>query len=261
MKSMLILASILLMPLAQSAGDRPFAPIGKWTLAGEDGRCTLSRNFSNGGANVTLVFEPLPRTGKLDVNLHSGESGTAFARARGSIDGGKSRDLEAFATAGDSHRIDRLNAERADFAAAAANDTFVLNLPTRRMTFSIPKFANALAALDGCERALSENVGLSAAEVAAIAREAAFPQMLYRVYDGYQRDAAAADLEDEARARYIVASDGAVIECGLTHKAKDERLNRQSCGLLSGPKFTAARDAAGKPVKGIIFERSRWNRR
>jgi len=264
----LAVAVLIVSPTTAQGATPMLAPSGKWAVEGEDGRCILSRSFGEGAGSITLAIEPQPLKPQVDLALKTVDRGAPFTRTASAVsfddgDAPVATELESFDSTDGIPRVRRLSILRPALDRAARSGSITVTLEARSPArLSLAQFPAALAALDRCERAIVENVGLTPAQTAQIVHPAVPPRMLFHVYGGYAKDAEQGDLEDESVSRYIIDAKGKVTSCGVIHRALTPFLNNGACVYASTPlKFTPAKDAAGKPVIGLYFDRNRWSRR
>jgi len=258
--------------IAAPVGPNPPAialtPSGKWTVEGNDGRCILSHGFTASAETVTLAIEPLPLSPTIELSLKTTSRVGAYVRKPSSLDfdDGQSPlapDMESFDSTDGIHRVHRVSIRRVDLDRASTHGTMtVTSAETGELQLTLPQAPQALAALDRCVRTIIDNVGLAPSDAAKIAQPPKPPVMLFRVAEGYARNAEQGDLEDEAVSRYLIDAKGVATACGVIHAAQSQFLNNGTCTFMAmkGFNFSPARDAAGKPVNGLFFERNRFRR-
>lgn len=256
-------------PVSPTPPAMALMPSGKWSVEGNDGRCILSHDFTAGTDGVTLAIEPLPLSSTIELSLKTTARLGTYVRKPSSLgfDDDQSAiapDMESFDSTDSIHRVHRVSIRRVDLDRASARGTMtVTSAETGELHLALPQAPQALAALDRCVRAIIDNVGLAPADAARIVQPPKPPMMLFRVADGYARNAEQGDLEDEAISRYLIDAKGVATACGVIHAAQSQALNNGTCTFMGmkGFNFSPARDADGKPVSGLFFERGRWHRR
>lgn len=261
---LLALTVLILAPSPMNAsGPPPLLPAGKWAMSGENGRCILSRTFSEGSQPITLSIEPLPLDDRLDLIVKTRQRTGRVVGRWASIELGGAvvkKRLFSFDSSDGIHRVHRLEVVRNDLNHAGQSGMVRLaGLDDTGKTFALPGLGPALEVLHQCEQAIIENVGLSKEEIQAIERHAKEPQVLTGYGPKYYELSANGDLEDVAISRYIVSSDGKAGNCGIIHAAKSDWLNQRACSGWP-EKFRPATDRNGKKVRGLYFERIRWMR-
>lgn len=243
-------------------------PSGKWTVEGNDGRCVLSHDFSAGANTVTLTIEPLPLSPAIMLSLKTTDRGGAYVRKPSTLgfDDGQptiAQDMESFDSTDGIHHVHRVSIKRVDLDRASAHGMMtVASTETGELHLTLPQAPQALAALDRCVHTIIDAVGLAPVDAAKIAQPPKPPMMLFRVSGDYARNAEQGDLEDEAISRYLIDAKGVATACGVIHAAQSQFLNNGACTFMGmkGFNFSPARDAEGKAVSGIFFERNRWLR-
>lgn len=246
-----------------------YLPQGSWTMAGEDGRCVLSRTFASGQSSIVLKIEPMllgsvaqlsvldgARTGKMSSEKI--RLGTAAGQQIEQFD------AESFDSRDGVNRVRRMWVSRDLLDRAAASGSLVVT--SRRasdgsMQLPLPQLKQGMAVLRQCEQAILETVGLPKGELALIAQQAKVPPMMIRRTADEIAEQSRGDQEDFAVARWIVGADGRATSCGLVHRAQSPVLNGQACHAWGPLRFEAAKDSAGKPVRGLAFTIERWHPR
>lgn len=254
--------------IALAANEAPstFTPSGKWQLVGDDGRCTLHRDFVSGTKKLHLSIEVMTLDNSLELVLKT-EAHTNTVRIKpGKVDFTDGRPTEAvfvetLGTSDGQAQIDRFTVSKDQFARAIATRRIAINFGGRSVQLDLPDLEPAVKYLGNCENALVQSVGVPPEEVAAIARPAKKPPLLIRYGPEYFDLVRKGDPEDVAVSRSIVSPEGKLIQCALVHRAASSALNGQACHDWGPLQITPAQDKDGKKVRGIIFERRRWVQR
>lgn len=261
----LAIATLLVGPGPINAAEpSPLLPSGKWVMSGDNGRCTLSRDYVDHGEPVTLSIESLALDENMDLTVRTRRRTSEVVGRWTKIGFGsaivKSR-IFSFDSADGTHRVHRFQVDRDDINRAAQGATIMLmGLDDADKNLAVPLLGRALGILNECEQAIIENVGLSKEEVRAIAQPPKEPQTLWRLDKSYFELSAKGDLEDVAISRYIIEADGRAGSCGLIHLAKSDWLNHRACQGFP-EKFQPAVDKNGHKVRGLFFTGARWQRR
>ena len=243
-----------------------FAPSGPWAIKGDDGRCLLSRSFSDGADTLTVQFEGWPSLWNLEMSIAdthrggryvTGETDLRLADDKPPIAG---RVFESFDSTDGVHRVHQGSVGRAEMPriAAAGAVTFAPEAG-HYVTIEMPKLGGAFAVLKQCEDALFASSGLPIEALAAMKTMPMQRDVDYTRQPVTMTRADAGDLEDVGFASITVSPAGAPTACNILHRAKSDVLNATLCEGMKH-KFDPARDAAGRPVAGVVFVVERWQR-
>lgn len=251
---------------ANEAEPSTFTPSGKWQLVGDDGRCTLHRDFTRGAEKLHLSIEVLTLDNSLELVLKT-EAHTSAVRIKpGKVDFTDGRPtaavfVETLGTSNGQAQIDRFTVSKDQFARAFATRRIAIKFDTRSVQLDLPDIEQAMKYLGDCESVLVQSVGIPPDEIGAIALHAKKPPLLTRYGPEYFDLARKGDPEDVAVSRSIVSSEGKVIQCALVHQAVSSALNAQACHDWGPLRIVPAQGKDGKKVRGIIFERKSWIQR
>lgn len=262
------LVALTAIPIAPSSAEPPaaFAPSGAWRISGDDGRCLLSRGFSDGTNAIAVQLEAWPTFGNLMLSVTDtnrlgtyviGDTDLRFADGQPPV---THRMMESFDSTDGVHRVHQGTIDRKEVARIAEDGAVTLAPDgSRYVTLRIPKLAGAVAVLAQCENLLLASAGLSVDQIKAIRTMPLQRGIDYTRLPASIAQASKGDLEDVGFAAIVVSPAGRPTACNILHRAKSDVLNAELCEGMKA-KFDPARDARGQPVIGIDFVLRRWER-
>ncbi len=243
-----------------------FAPSGAWRVSGDDGRCLLSRSFSDGTNAIAVQLEAWPSFINLMLSVTDtnrlgtyviGDTDLRFADDKPPV---THRMMESFDSTDGLHRVHMGTIDRKEVARIA--DVGAVTLApdgSHYISLQIPKLAGAVAVLAQCENLLLASAGLSVDQIKAMKT---MPMQLgidYTRLPASITQASKGDLEDVGFAGIVVSPAGRPTACNILHRAKSDVLNGELCEGMRA-KFDPARNAQGQPVAGVVFVIRRWER-
>lgn len=268
------MARIALAALTAMASSSPslaqtppvFAPSGPWTVKGDDGRCLLSRSFSNGTDTLTVQIEGWPSFWNLEMSIADTHRGGGYVTGNTDLRPADDkppithRMFESFDSSDGIHRVHQGDVGWAELPRiAAAGALTVAPDGGHYVTIQMSRMVGAVAVLQQCEDALLANSGLPVEALAAMKTMPMQKDVDYTDLPVTAAKAKTGDLEDVGFASITVSATGKPMACNILHRAKSDVLNTALCEGMKH-KFDPARDAAGKPVPGVVFVVERWNR-
>lgn len=260
----LIAAAILVAPAASASQPPVHSPTGKWVVDNAPDQCLLSREYGSADHPLTIVFEKLPMTDRVNFYLLK-------QNGREDWDNGNAeiiptghdltpRQFRAY-TIGSVRKIDiQLNT---DVIAEAARDGS-LSIQIRgeaNDSFAVPTLDAAFAALDNCALDLGRIWGVPADQQRLMAKPANPVESLRSLFspDDYPRAAQLKGETGRTKVRLMIDETGAVTACALTRPSGSPTLDETACRLmLKRARFRPALDVHGKPISSVYVTSIEW---
>jgi hypothetical protein len=260
------LVGILATPLSAEP-PALFAPTTPWAVNGDDGRCRLSRTFSDGARLIELTLEEMPLALNLRLSLRDTDRAGKYVlsdtdlRFDDSQPPVRKRMIESFDSIDGIHRVHAASIGRKELDRVSAAGALTLAPHGHDyVSLRMPNLAGALSVLNRCEDVVIGSAGLTPEQLRAI------KTMAWPIVHGeskppaYITHADKGDLEDIALAGVTVSPAGLPTDCKMIHRAKSSTLDGDLCAHALAQKYDPALDAQGHPITGIYFAVRTWQR-
>jgi TonB family protein len=267
-RSVLLLASLGVAPLAAAAETGIWTPAGPWQLDQQPDQCTLQRPFQSGEQRLVMQVQPnlystahafklasesalgATRSGNIDFTLgtHAPHQGYGAIEATA---GGRERVL--LWTTGKEFSFPDIVADE-QTARLASEGGFAATMQWQGAR-------KAFAALRDCQDKVAAAKGEDAAARRAYRRELepAGNAGRWVTYADYPRKAERDRRQGLTAFRLTVDRGGSVTRCEITQSSGSAILDERTCGLLmQRARFTPALDANGVAVGATYSNRVDW---
>jgi len=260
--SIAILLAQMTAAAAPAAPPTLMTPTGPWNVEFADSMCLLSRPYEK-DRTTNLIIKPAMVGTNLEIIV------TKATTAIGNVRGGKvDLKISDGAPVADA-RFTAYSTAKARLVRIGAGDTIALeNLrgtlsidagKESRHLFALTGIERALPILSQCIRQLRAIYKVSEAEMAAIVTPAVGDTVSLFSPNDYPKESLANDQFGTVGALLWVDITGRVSSCEIIESSAARPLQEATCNIVKRrARFTAGKDAAGKPVRAPFFFRIRW---
>lgn len=246
------------------AADVALQPAKPWVLDYADAQCAAGRDFGDPQKPVTLIIRPAPEGDTYELQLIRKRPGPASAEEdEGSVDfglGPRKAWVLHFGSVAAKLDIYQYRITAADMQQAQSASTITLrNAHGPNVSLSLTSMPALLNGLTQCNSDLRVywNVGKAGFKAATPAKGD-----LRGIFTGadYPDDAARESKQGTAQFLLFIDAAGKVAGCHVLIPSGVPLLDAMGCQVIrQRAKFTPARDASGKPVRGsVVTPRVSW---
>jgi TonB family protein len=244
----------------------PLQPTGKWVVDYAADQCILSRDYGTQARPLTLVFEKVPLTSSVGLNVIEGSRRADMNSGKGRIDPAgddpKPANFLAYTVAKGDLRMISSGVDRSVVRNAARDGQIAIDLPGEvDEVFAVPNLAAAFAALDDCALDLGRSWGIPIEQQKLLASPPAPSEPLNKVFspDDYPAVAQRADEMGRIKVRVAVDANGKPTSCTLSRASGSKSLDEATCRILmKRTQYVPARDAQGHPLASYFVTTVAW---
>lgn len=240
--------------------DAPLKPLGKWQVDWGDTACLAVQSYGDAQAPTIFAFKPSLNGDLIRVMITRKGPYQAAAHFPVTLD-----DVKTTALGFRPPKTDRetfwINIPRTDFNRLAAMPA--VPIKGRKLDLTIPTtgFPAAIKALDTCNANLRAHWNADeAGEARIVSKPVALvpPGKLLNNQD-YPDQAVFEGRDGSTGVSLLIDETGAIKDCVVEHASGVATLDVQTCNMVKQRgKFSAAKDASGKPIKSRMTYRFRW---
>lgn len=257
MLDLLLAAAASIVPLP---ADVPLKPAGKWNVDWGATNCLAIQTYGDANKPTALAFKP-----SLDgdvIRLMVSRKGPYFSAAHFEVMvGDRKTTALGFTPRKSGSQIFWINIARNDFDRLAAGPALAIKGRSLDLTVATTGFAAAAAAMDKCNTDLRSHWNADDAGEARINTKAMalVPPARLIESDDYPSQAMFEGRDGTTAISLLIDEAGAIKDCVVEQASGVASLDAQTCILIhQRGKFSAAKDAAGKPIKSRLTYRFRW---
>lgn len=240
--------------------DAPQMPLAKWRVDWGDTNCLALQDYGDAKKPTTFALKPSLDDDVIRVMISRKgpyQNASHFDVKFGDV---KTTAL-GFTPPKSGMEIFWINIPRADFDRLVSAPALEIKGRRLDLTLSTQGFAAAVAVMDQCNTDLRAHWNADEAGQARIAAKPVAlvsPWKLVRSGD-YPDQAISEGRDGSTGVSLLIDEHGAIKDCVVEHASGVATLDAQTCIMIKQRgKFSAAKDAQGKPVKSRVTYRFRW---
>ncbi|MEH3047398.1 energy transducer TonB [Sphingomonas adhaesiva] len=255
------------MLLAAAAAPLRLEPSGKWIVDYGSNGCLLARAYGKGADDVTLAWRVLPASDRADLLVNRRMSKDVRRRSTVTIslppNPPQTVSFDAFSYGDEDKRRYRISVDTAIFAAVVPDAVLTIEpLHEPALQFPVGGLAKAWSAVMECNTTLLKRWGLDPAELARVVTPARAVGSLadWITFDDYPAEARKRGEFGETAILWTIGIDGQIETCRTVNSSGSDALDNAACDAIRRRgRYTAARDAAGKPIRSVQTRRVDWS--
>ncbi len=240
--------------------DAPQMPLGKWRVDWGDTNCLALQNYGEAAKPTTFGFKP-----SIDgdvIRLMVSRKGPYYPPAHFEVTVGDIKTTAlTFTPKKSGIQIFWINIPRTDFNRLAIEPAMQIKGRKLELHLSTLGFAEASAAIEKCNTDLRTHWNADdAGKARIVVRPVALisPVKLVKSED-YPSQAIMEGRDGTTGVSLLLDETGAIKDCVVERSSGVATLDAQTCLMIQQRgKFSAAKDADGKPIKSRLTYRFRW---
>lgn len=241
------------------------SPTGPWVIDYAQSMCVLSREYAAGTQKLTLGFRPAPLGDSFRVALLFEDPSKKVTRGKAQVRLDRQAAIEAPFVRGpvkiEGVQIVAVDATRDQLAALGQTKALGITTGDLTVELALDEAAEALEALDACEKDLLVTWGMDPKIVASLASHPTQARGLISLFspDDYPREAMRKKEQGTVGARIKVSKTGKVSDCTIIESSGSRPLDEKTCQIFhSRARFRPALTKDGVAVESIALQRIRW---
>lgn len=245
---------------AAPPADAPRMPLGKWRVDWGDTNCLALQTYGDAKKPTTFAFKPSLNGDVIRVMI-SRKGGYQNAAHFDVKLGDVATTALGFTPRKSGMEVFWINIPRADFDRLIGAPALAIKGRRLDLNLSTQGFAAAVTAMDKCNTDLRAHWNADeAGETRIAAKPVALVSPWKLVKSGDYPDQAIFEGRDGSTGvSLLIDEQGAIKDCVVEHASGVATLDAQTCIMIrQRGKFSAAKDAQGKPIKSRVTYRFRW---
>lgn len=242
---------------------KPIEPSSKWIVDFGDNRCVAQRTYGEAAKPVYLLLKASAIGEGLQLSVAvKGPNGYGVQeKAKLTLGGGEPLELWQLRYGIDKRQVRTVNLAKADVERLARATE--LRWDTANLDYSLPlgPMKNLVKVMEECRAGLGEYWNATPEKVATLKQEPRTERPIVKLFksDDYPSQAVFAGQSGTAKVIALVDEQGKLVDCMIVETSGIAVLDVQTCLIMhQRGKFLPAIGADGKPTKGVIAQRIRW---
>lgn len=247
----------------QSASAEPLQPTGKWVVDFGDNRCVAQRIYGDAAKPVYLLLKASAIGEGLQLSVAvKGPNGYGVQeKAKLSFGGGEPVDHWQLRYGVDKKRVRMVNLAKADVERLAKATELRWDTANLDYSFPLGPMSNLVKVMEECRAGLGEYWNATPEKVVSLKQEPRTERPIVKLFNNgdYPNQAVFAHQSGTAKVIALVDEKGKLVDCMIVETSGIAVLDVQTCLIMhQRGRFLPAIGADGKPTKGVISQRIRW---